>query len=75
MPQNTDPVPPIFLVTVPITEGLAQVIPDAPMAPGGNCESESGCQRLSAVICEDRGFQLRHHEQDRVLMREYRISF
>ena len=73
-PMEIDPLPQVTSTTAPTTEGAAlAIIPIAPVAPEGNCEMGSGCQRPVMGICDDRECQMRFCEQHRDHMCENRF--
>ena len=67
------PLPPISVGTVSITKGVAHVIPDAPVASGGDYKIDSVCQRPAVGICDQQECQLRQCEEHQVYMCETRF--
>jgi len=58
--MEIDPLPPISVMKAPTpeTEGVAHVITDAPLAPGGGCEIDlGGCHRPKVRFVINRIFQ------------------
>ena len=73
-PMEIDTLPLIFVESAPTTEGVAHVLSDAPMAPGGGCEIDSGGRHRPVVgVCDQQECQMRHCEQHHVHMWETRF--